>query len=804
MKGIKGKNVLIKDTLKEYKNIPTILIILGATGDLIEKKIAPALFHLFENQNLPSLFKIIGVARREFSDEQFQNSIREIILKHLKTKPEEEKLNKFLEIFSYHQIEFQDKAGYQDLAKTLGQVDNKWQVCSNKLFYLAVPPPLYELIFTNLAQSGLTKPCSEEEDWTRVLVEKPFGKDLKTSQGLDTLLGKLFKEEQIYRIDHYLAKEMIQNILAFRFSNDIFEQNWDNRSIEKINIRLFEAIGVEDRGNFYDGLGALRDVGQNHLLQMLALVTMSRPHSFETNAIREKRAEILNTLKIPSTEEIKENTFRAQYEGYKNIAGVDPNSATETYFKIRAFLNSPVWQNVPIILESGKRLKEQRKEIEIIYKHVQPCLCPPGTDVHFRNKVIISLEPENGISINFWSKKPGLEFKLDKRTFNFLLHQEKERVQYTEEYEKLLFDAIAGDQTLFVSTEEVAAMWQFIDPVISGWQENLTPLKFYSPDTDQPIKESMFIDETKVYKKIDLKKEIGVVGLGKMGSNIAGHLMEKGWEVAGFNRSPEPTQDLIKEGLNGAFSLQEFMDKLSPSRLIWLMIPAGKTVDEIIFGQDGLVNYLKPGDIVLDGGNSFYSDSVERYKKLKKFGINFLDVGVSGGPEGARYGASLMIGGERKIFEKIEPLFADLAKTNGYQFFDGAGAGHFVKMIHNGIEYGMMQAIAEGFNILKSSGYKIDLTKVADVYNHGSVIESRLIRWLKDAFELHGQDLKNVSGIVGHTGEGEWTVKTAREQNLKLKVIEDALKFRIESQKNQSYAGKILSALREQFGGHKK
>ncbi|MBI2314464.1 hypothetical protein HYU93_00165 [Candidatus Daviesbacteria bacterium] len=240
MKGIKGKNVLIKDTLKEYKNIPTILIILGATGDLIEKKIAPALFHLFENQNLPSLFKIIGVARREFSDEQFQNSIREIILKHLKTKPEEEKLNKFLEIFSYHQIEFQDKAGYQDLVKTLGQVDNKWQVCSNKLFYLAVPPPLYELIFTNLAQSGLTKPCSEEEDWTRVLVEKPFGKDLKTSQGLDTLLGKLFKEEQIYRIDHYLAKEMIQNILAFRFSNDIFEQNWDNRSIEKINIRLFE------------------------------------------------------------------------------------------------------------------------------------------------------------------------------------------------------------------------------------------------------------------------------------------------------------------------------------------------------------------------------------------------------------------------------------------------------------------------------------------------------------------------------------------------------------------------------------
>ncbi|MBI2314465.1 decarboxylating 6-phosphogluconate dehydrogenase [Candidatus Daviesbacteria bacterium] len=576
------------------------------------------------------------------------------------------------------------------------------------------------------------------------------------------------------------------------------------KSISGSSNRLFETIGVEDRGNFYDGLGALRDVGQNHLLQMLALVTMNRPRFFETNAIREKRAEILKTLKIPSTEEIKENTFHAQYKGYLGIKGVDPNSATETYFKIRAFLNFPVWQNVPVILESGKRLKEQRKEIEIIYKHVQPCLCPPGTDIHFRNKVTISLEPENSISINFWSKKPGLGFELEKRSFSFLMHQKRDSIQYTEEYEKLLFDAIAGDQTLFVSTEEVAAMWQFIDPIISGWQENLTPLKFYSPDTDQPIKESMFIDETKVYKKIDLKKEIGVVGLGKMGANIARHLIEKDWQVVGFNRSSEPTQDLIKEGLNGAFSLQEFMDKLSPPRLVWLMIPAGKTVDEIIFGKDGLVNFLKPGDIVLDGGNSFYRDSVERYKKLKKIGINFLDVGVSGGPEGARYSASLMVGGERKIFEKIEPLFADLAKINGYQFFDGAGAGHFVKMIHNGIEYGMMQSITEGFNLLKSSDYKLDLTRVTDVYNHGSVIESRLIGWLKDAFELHGQDLKDVSGTVSHTGEGEWTVKTAREQNLKLKVIEDALKFRIESQKNPSYAGKILSALREQFGGHKK
>ena len=289
--------------------------------------------------------------------------------------------------------------------------------------------------------------------------------------------------------------------------------------------------------------------------------------------------------------------------------------------------------------------------------------------------------------------------------------------------------------------------------------------------------------------------EIGFVGLGKMGGNLAKRLKSKGWKVKGYDQKQE-----VMEGQ--AKSLQELAEGFNGRKLFWVMVPAGKPVDEVIFGKDGLMNYLKKGDIVIDGGNSFYKDSVARHKKLKAKGIHFIDVGVSGGPGGALNGASLMIGGDKNIFEELEPLFLDLSERKSYQFFEGAGAGHFVKMIHNGIEYGIMQSIAEGFAVMKKAKYQLDLKKVAEVYNKGSVIESKLIGWLESAFRVHGEELKSVSGTVSHSGEGEWTIKTAKEMKMKTKIIEESLKFRVQSKRNPSYAGKILSALREQFGGH--
>lgn len=779
-------------------NIPTVLVVFGVTGDLMATKIAPALFHLFEKQRLPELFKVVGFSRRDTTPQDFLDYILTILHQHQDIKTEG-KFADFLKLFSYQQGFFENKDDYHNLARTLSKIDSQWGVCPNKLFYLAVPPQFYETIFEQLAASGLTKACSPEEGWTRVLVEKPFGKDLKTAQKLDELLGKLFREEQIYRIDHYLAKEMLQNILAFRFSNNLFEQSWNNQFIEQINIQLLETVGVEKRGNFYDGLGALKDVGQNHLLQMLALITMDNPRNYEAEEVRLKRAEILKTLKKLSEEEIKRFTFRAQHEGYRSIPGVSSDSHTETYFKVRAFLESPHWRDVPIVLESGKRLDQEKKEIVITFRHLVPCLCPKGQ--HYKNRVIFTLEPEEKIAIFFWSKRAGLEMEMEERTFNLFYRRDRKEIQYIEEYEKILIDCIVGDQTLFVSTEEIRAMWRYIDSIISAWEKNVVPLRFYKPDTNQILVESKFVDEYLI-PEVTLKREIGVVGLGRMGGNIARHLMEKGWRIVGFNRTSEKTQGLEKEGLVGAYSLEELVNKLPSPRIIWLMVTSGKALDEILFGKDGLYSLLTPGDMIIDGGNSFYKDSVQRSERLTEKKVEFIDAGVSGGPMGARYGASIMVGGKRKTYEYLFPLFADLATEQGVQFFEGTGSGHFVKMIHNGIEYGMMQAIAEGFTILEKADFKLDLKRVAEVYNHGSVIESRLAGWLQKAFELHGENLSAVSGSVEHTGEGEWTVKTAKELGIKARVIEEALKFRIESEKNPSYAGKILSALREQFGGH--
>lgn len=760
----------------------------------MEKKVVPSLFHLYNQNKLPTRFKIVGFSKQDLSDESFSEVVFSALIKnentHLKT------CGAFCDFFSYYQGHFEKKKDYFKLAKKLKEIDDSWGICTNKLFYFAVPPKYYNIIFKNLAESGLTIPCSPKEGWSRILVEKPFGKDLATAEYLDRLLSKYFKEIQIYRIDHYLAKEMLQNILSFRFSNNLFEKNWDSTLIDKIEIRLHEKIGVEKRGNFYDHVGAFSDVGQNHMLQMLALVTMDNPLSFKADAIRRERAKTLSSLDIPTKDELKNFVFRSQYEGYQGIAGVRKNSKTETYFKVRAFLNTKKFQEVPIILESGKRLKDQIKEIEITFKHETPCLCPPEKE-HFINKMIIALEPEEAIKIQFWSKKPGHEFEMEKRNFEFLLRGDKEIFQYMEEYSKLILDAIAGDQTLFISSEEMRAMWRFTDPIVAAFKKNVTPLYQYEPDTDQPIAQSAFINEGGHQLKIPLKRQIGMVGLGKMGLNLSKRLQSRGWKVIGYDeKSQQESQEKLFER---ASSLKELTEKIYPKRIIWLMLPAGKAIDTVI-GELG--KYLKKGDVIIDGGNSFYRDSVRRYRKLQKQGIHFIDVGVSGGPEGALLGSSLMIGGNKEVFLGLEPLFYDLSKRRSYQFFEGAGAGHFVKMIHNGIEYGMMQSIAEGFSILKKSTYNLDLTKVSEIYNNGGVIESRLMRWLEKALQIHGKEFKGVSGSVAHTGGGEWTVKTAKELGLAAKIIEESFKFRVMSKKNPSYEGKILSALREQFGGH--
>jgi len=291
---------------------------------------------------------------------------------------------------------------------------------------------------------------------------------------------------------------------------------------------------------------------------------------------------------------------------------------------------------------------------------------------------------------------------------------------------------------------------------------------------------------------------LGYVGLGKMGFNMVERLLDKGYEPVVFDVNEDALKEAAGLQAEPAANLKSLAEALAPTRLIWLMIPH-TTVDEAL---DSLVGYLDKGDTIIDGGNSYYKDSMRRAETLAVKGIDFLDVGVSGGPAGALGGSCIMVGGNKESFAKYEHIFRDLSVKDGYGYMGAHGAGHFVKMVHNGIEYGMMQALAEGFTIMKETPFHLDLRMIADLYNHGSVITSRLVGWLKDAFEEYDQGLDSISGTVAQSGEGMWTVEAGREYGVSVPVIESSVSFRIFSQDHPSYTGQVLSALRNQFGRH--
>jgi len=799
---MKSKNFDTKKYMQKMIDSPSIFTIFGVTGDLAAKKIIPSLWHLFQNGRLPKRLSIIGFSRREFSDKEFKDLILEAVKKHADSSIENKEIDSFFELFTYQAGTFEDAEAFQSLSDRITEIESGWNMCANKLFYLAVPPSSYEQIFKNLAGVKLNMPCGGDLGWSRILIEKPFGTDLRSAQKLQSLLSTYFKDEQMYRIDHYLFKEIIQGIENFRFSNNLFENAWDNTMIERIDIRLLESIGVEDRGSFYDSIGTLRDVGQNHILTMLAAITMEYPTGMNAREIRKNRAAILETLRPWTEETVRKETYRSQYLDYKNIRGVAQNSDTETYFALRTGLLHPRWSGIPIYMEAGKRMRESRKEIILTLKHPNVCLlCKQGP--HAPNRIVFRLEPNDEVVIHFWTKKPGFEKTLEERVFSFFLYEKETKVQYVEEYAKIINAAMEGDQTLFISSDEVLVSWKFTDPVVEGWKQNLVPLTEYKHGSQPSPSFPQELPDNKDDGIGNNAPEIGIIGLGKMGANLARRLSVKKWRVVGFNRSSDATKELEKESIVGAYSLSEFVAKLSSPKTIWLMVPAGKPVDEILFGKNGLSKLLKRGDTIIDGGNSFYKDSVRRGKRLKAKGIHFLDVGVSGGPVSIALGKfAIMVGGDKKIYEKSRPIFDAMSDTpSGYMGV--AGAGHFAKMVHNGIEYGMMQALAEGFTILQKAPFKFCLRDVANVYNQNSIITSRLTGWLEEGLKEYGDDLKKASGVVAHTGEGEWTVKTAKEFGISAPVIKDSYLFRVRTKKSPTFTGKILSTLRAVFGGHK-
>jgi len=461
---------------------PTIIVIFGGTGDLARKKLLPSLIDLYVGGYLPSRCHIVSFSRRSFSDDEYHSFVHDV-LKTRRHTSSKEMITDFLRNVSYVSGDFNNLADYAKLSQHLRKIDKAVGQCTNKLLYLAVPPKLYASIFASLKKSKLSEPCSDEAGWARVLVEKPFGSDLNTAQELDRQLCATFKEEQIFRIDHYLAKDAVQNVLTFRFSNRLLENSWSGKYIERVRIRLLEDYGVEERAEFYDGIGALRDMGQSHVLQMLALCAMEDPEGLSASVLRTKRADILRSLKTYRESSLSKHVVRGQYSGYRDIDGVTPWSNTSTYFLLKAFVKKARWKGVPFYLEHGKRLNETRADITVWFRPKLPCVCGKTEPHGHQNKLIITIKPQFGIHLTLWVKKPGFSFELEEQTLS--LHHEAEKGREIDAYEKILYDCIMGDQTLFTSGDEVQAAWSFITPILEHW--DTLPLLEYEKGAAGPV-----------------------------------------------------------------------------------------------------------------------------------------------------------------------------------------------------------------------------------------------------------------------------------------------------------------------------
>lgn len=464
---------------------PLTIVIFGATGDLFQKKLAGALFDLHEKKLLPEHTEIVGFSRKPFSHDQFRAFIHNALASRANGKIIEP--DDFTARAFYHQGDLTRQESYGSLGRFLEARDREHGVCSDKLFYLAVPPNLYEIVFTRLAKSGLAIPCApnlpdEQQAWTRVLVEKPFGNNQKEAARLDRLLGKLFSEEQIFRIDHYLAKEAVQNIISFRFSNGLFEPLWNRANISRVEIQFLKQDTVAERGAFYDSVGELRDVGQNHILQMLALVAMENPRKMDADAIRATRKKVLEKVSGGGGA-LSGWILKGQYERYAHERGVRTGSDTETYFKITAKVNNNRWRGVPFVLESGKALDRSLVQIQVFFKPT-PCLCPTEHESPHQNVLTFDIAEEGRISVLFWAKRPGFDFQLEPKELSFSFGEGTFERQIPNAYERVLVDSVRGDQTLFASTGEVTAQWKFITPIVEHWQK--LPLHTYAKGSKGP------------------------------------------------------------------------------------------------------------------------------------------------------------------------------------------------------------------------------------------------------------------------------------------------------------------------------
>jgi glucose-6-phosphate 1-dehydrogenase len=481
---------------------PCTMVIFGATGDLTSRKLVPALYNLARERRLPGGFSVVGFARRDWSDEFFRQTMLDGVNENSRSGPAEPALwESFAEGLSYHRSTFDDPSGYRSLAERLAAIDAERGTGGNRVFYLATPPESYADIIHHLGEVGLNR--SPNGGWTRIIVEKPFGRDLESAQGLNQQLLAVFDEDQIYRIDHYLGKETVQNLLVLRFANSIFEPIWDRRYVDHVQITVAESIGVEDRGGYYDSSGALRDMIQNHLTQLLTLVAMEPPVAYDADAVRDEKVKVLRAIKPVAPDEVARYTVRGQYSagsvngkpigGYREERGVAHASQTETYVALKLFIDSWRWAGVPFYLRSGKAMPRRVSEIAIQFKTVPTMLFAdtPMNDIE-PNVLSIKIQPDEGITLKFGSKAPGQQ-QIRPVTMDFR-YGTSFGVASPEAYERLLLDCMLGDGTLFTRRDEVEASWSLITPIHRGWESGPPqPFPNYEAGTWGPVAADEFM-----------------------------------------------------------------------------------------------------------------------------------------------------------------------------------------------------------------------------------------------------------------------------------------------------------------------
>lgn len=471
---------------------PSGLIIFGVTGDLSRKKLMPAVYDLANRGLLPPGFALVGFARRDWEDQDFMEVVHDAVRDYARTPFREEVWQQLAQGIRFVPGEFGDDEAFMRLGETIAELDRDRGTMGNHAFYLSIPPKAFPQVTAQLKQSGLAE--QKDGQWRRVVIEKPFGSNLETARELNTVVESVFPPDAVFRIDHYLGKETVQNIMALRFANQLFEPIWNANYVDHVQITMAEDIGVGGRAGYYDGIGAARDVIQNHLLQLMALTAMEEPNSFDAADLRAEKEKVLAAVRLP--EDLATGTARGQYAGgwqggekvcgFLDEEGMNPESTTETYAAVKLHINTRRWAGVPFYLRSGKRLGRRVTEIAVVFKRAPQYLFAESQTAELgENALVIRVQPDEGVTIRFGSKVPGAGMQVRDVTMDFGYGHAFTEAS-PEAYERLILDVLLGDPPLFPRHEEVELSWKILDPIEEFWSQHGGPLEQYEPGSWGP------------------------------------------------------------------------------------------------------------------------------------------------------------------------------------------------------------------------------------------------------------------------------------------------------------------------------